>query len=106
MDGMLESTLVARRFDQKPSWISTALTGMLRSLAWGERETSITPAVFQDASESLAELSPAGDGNAELMRAVRAAVAAADARNLRREIRGFMGGSGGCGKTFSPRKKR
>jgi hypothetical protein len=33
MEGMLESILVARRFDQKPSSMTTELTGTVRSFA-------------------------------------------------------------------------
>ena len=43
IDGMLEATLVARRFAQKPSWIVTARTGTLRSFAYGEWARFSTP---------------------------------------------------------------
>src|SRR5512133_2080941 len=44
MVGMLRSTLVARRADQKPGSILTALTGTLCSLAYGDFSSCRIPA--------------------------------------------------------------
>ena len=57
IDGMLESTLVVRRFDQNPSRISTEWTGTVLSFANREPERSMIPALFQ----VLAAVSETGD---------------------------------------------
>ena len=47
MLGMLDSTLMVRRLDQKPGSIVTACTGTLFNLAYGELRVAMTPAFFQ-----------------------------------------------------------
>ena len=96
MEGMLESMLVARRCDQKPSRISTELTGTVLSFANGEPETSITPARFHELAEVSEGGAPASELSEAAMRgrawasAAGTTVAAAEARKLRREILDFI----------------
>src|ERR1700730_6536676 len=93
MVGMLERVLVKRRLDQKPGWMVTACTGMLRSLAYGESLRFRMAWSFQLGSGRVVGVAGAARKSLERVSAARcgavarpaAAVAAVEARKLRRE---------------------
>src|SRR5580698_4563164 len=95
MLGMLESTLVVLRGDQKPSLITTALTGTVLRRAYGEFESSMTPVFFQFANGTVDALfsAPRKESNCALRGkerapAVGATAAAVATRKDRREKEG------------------
>src|ERR1700739_2616661 len=58
MLGMLEATLVVRRFDQNPLSMVTACTGTLFNLAYGELRVAMIPAFAQSRSRSGVPAAP------------------------------------------------
>src|SRR5271154_6158937 len=94
MEGMLFSTLVLRRFDQKPSSIVTARTGTVWSFANGEFVRFSTPwSCHGRIGDAVAPVSAAADEDgvpsakesAGLARKEAAVVVTAVERNRRRE---------------------
>src|ERR1700742_642287 len=90
MVGMLLSTFVLRRLDQKPSSIVTARTGTEWSLAYGELLRFRTPwsrhgSCVESTPRGAAEGLPKANASAGFATYEAAAVAAAASINLRRE---------------------
>src|SRR5580692_11595751 len=95
MLGMLALRLVFRRLDQNPSSITTARTGTGRSLAYGERAVSTTPAFFHTSGPAVVPFgsSASAENNPPCPARERAGdrtVAAVEARNVRRDQARFM----------------